>query len=121
MNKKNFDSNEFQLDLISRGAYVDNGSSPEKSYLIETTVIRLNWVALNAWVLSITSNCRDCYETNEEWEAHRTMMGKKHDAVKTQIIDLLRVDPATGSVCITQSQSEIFTVVHISEITPKIH
>lgn len=108
---------KFELQIIAMGAFVDSNSNPGKSYLIETMVVRLNWVALNAWLLSITSNSRDCYKTQEEWDAHRVFMGKKHDAVKARIIELLGIGPVgSGSVCITQSQAEVFTVVHIWEV-----
>jgi len=63
-------------------------------------------------------NCRECYETDEEWKAHKTEYMEKRKAVKEKIIKVLGIDAAKGSLCITQSQSEVFTVVHISDITP---
>jgi hypothetical protein len=60
-------------------------------------------------------NCRECYDTNEEWEAHKAKYAERHEAVKAQIVETLEIDSTKGSVSITQSQSEVFTVVHISE------
>jgi len=108
---------QFELQIIAKGAFVDSNSNHGKTYLVETTVVRLNWVALNAWLLSITSNSRDCYKTQEEWDAHRVFMQKKQDTVKARIIELLGIGPVgSGSICITQTQSEVFTVVHIWEV-----
>lgn len=118
MNSEKFESNEFAIQVIAKGAYVDNGSGGGKSFLIEATTVRMNHIALNAWLLSQTSNCRECYDTDEEWEAHKAEYGRRHNAVKAKIIVALGLDTAKGSVCITQSQSEVFAVVHIQDITP---
>lgn len=113
----NFEGNEFALQVIAKGSYVDNGSGGGKSFLIETTIIRLNHIALNAWLLSIMSNCRECYNTDEEWEAHKAEYAERREAAKAQIIDALGIDADKGSICITQSLSEVFTVVQIWDIT----
>jgi DNA topoisomerase VI subunit A len=115
----NFEGNEFAIQVIGKGSYVDNGTGNGKSYRIEATTIRLNHIALNAWILSSMLNCRDCYETNEEWEAYKAETTAEREAVRAQIIDALgiKIDADKESICITQSQSEVFTVVRISDIT----
>lgn len=115
----NFEGNDFALQIIAKGAFVDNGSGGGKSFLIETTVIRLNWVALNEWLLSTTFNSRSCYETAEEWEAHKMQYEEKHAAVKKKIVDAVEgiIDENKESVNVSQSQSEVFTLVHIKNIT----
>lgn len=112
----NFEGNEFALQVISNGAFIDNGTYVDSSYLVEATTIRLNHIALNAWIMSQTMNCRECYDTNEEWEAYKAEIEERRKAWKAQILEALEVDSTKGSVTITQSQSEVFTVVHIREV-----
>lgn len=114
-----FEGNEFAIQVIAKGSYVDNGSGGGKSFLIETTIVRMNHIVLNAWILSTTFNCRECYNTDEEWEAHKAEYAERRKAVIEKIIDALgiKIDTDKESICITQSQSEVFTVVHISDIT----
>ncbi len=56
-----FEGNGFALQVISKGAFVDNGTGNGSSYLVEVITIRLNHIALNAWILSECFNTRDCY------------------------------------------------------------
>lgn len=116
INSVNFEGNDFVVQVIAKGSYVDRGSGGGHSFLIETTIVRMNHIALNAWILSKTMNCRECYETNEEWEAHKAEYKERRNSVKAQIINALGIDASKGSVCITQSQSEVFTVVYIWKI-----
>lgn len=110
------EGNKFIVELISKGSYVDTGSVNGSSYLVEAFTLRLNDVALNAWILSETFNCRQCYETQKEWEDHKAKYKAKREAWNNQIIGVLDIDPNAGSVSITQSQSEVFTVVHIRKM-----
>lgn len=117
-----FEGNEFALQVIAKGAFVDNGTYVDSSYLVEATTIRLNHVALNAWILSKCLNTRDCYEDgakgDAEWEAHKAEYEERRKVWKAQVLEALglEVDPDKEGVCITQSQSEVFTVVHIRKI-----
>ena len=67
------------------------------------------------------SNCRECYVDGEkgdrDWEAHKAKMKERSEAFKAQIIYDLGIDIIDSSVCITQALSEVFTVVHIRDIT----
>lgn len=113
---KKFDGNDFAVQLLAKGSFVDNGTGNDKSYLVEVFTLRLNHIALNAWILSETMNCRECYDTDEEWENHKAEYKAKREICNKQIIDAVEIDQRAGSVNITQSQSEVFTVVHISAI-----
>lgn len=119
MTMKRFEGNEFAIQVISKGAFIDNGTVNGSAYLVEATTIRLNHIALNAWILSETMNCRECYETDEEWEAHKAEYVERRKTWITNILEALKleVDSNEESVSITQSQSEVFTVVHISKIS----
>lgn len=115
MTEAKFEGNEFAIQVISKGSFVDNAGGGS-SFLVEETTVRMNHVALNAWILSEMMNCRECYDTNEEWEAHKTEYAERRKAVEAHITNTLEIDSDKGSVSITQSQSEVFTVVHIREI-----
>lgn len=120
MKSKVFEGNEFALQVVCKGAYVDNGTFPDSSYLVETITIRLNHIAQNAWILSNMRNTRDCYEDgakgDAQWEAHKAEYKARRETWREKIICDLEIDQNAGSVSITQSQSEVFTVVHIRKI-----
>ena len=107
---------EFALQVIAKGSYIDCDTGSGKTYLIEAYTLRLNHVALNAWLLSISFNSRDCYASNEEWIAHKVIYQRRHDAVIKQIVAALKIDLSVGSVQVTQALSEVFTAVYIKEI-----
>ena len=115
MTNKKFEGNEFAIQVISKGSFVDNAGDGH-TFLVEATTIRLNHVAQNAWIMSQTMNCRECYDTNEEWETYKSEITERGKVWKTQIIEAIEIDSAKGSISITQSQSEVFTVVHIRKI-----
>lgn len=113
---KDFEGNDFAIQVIAKGSFVDNGTGNGHSYLVEAFTLRLNHIALNAWLSSHTYNCRECYETDKEWEDHKAEYKARLEAWENQIVEILEIDPKEGSVSITQSQSEVFTVVHIRKI-----
>lgn len=112
-----FEGNDFSLQVISKGSFIDDGVEDGSLYLVEATTIRLNHVALNAWIFSECLNTRDCYEDGEkgdaEWEAHKTKYAERRRNWQKQITDILEIDTDSGGISITQSQSEVFTVVYI--------
>ncbi len=58
-------------------------------------------------------NDRECYDSDQEMDNHVADYKIKRTAVEARIFELLNIDKRNGTVTITQSQSEIFTVVHI--------
>lgn len=115
-NNEKFESNEFAMQIIAKGSFIDSGAGNGKSYVVETAAIRLNHIAQNEWSMSQTSNSRGCYETSEEWEAHKAEYEKKHEAVRAQIISDLGLDPNKGSIHISKSHAEMFAVIYIWEV-----
>ena len=109
---------DFEVKVISEGWFVDTAVGPGASFLVEVYVIRLNHVALNDYILSGTMNCRDCYDTDEEWEEHKVEYEARRNEFNKRVVDALYLNPdrVGGSVKITQSQSEIFTVVHTRKL-----
>ena len=112
-----FETDKFAVQVIARGSFVDSDTGNGKVYIIETTVLRLNYVALNVYLDSECLNCRECYADGEEgdraWEEHKAEKSKKRNEWENAIKETLGLNNcSTGSVCITHSQSEVFTVVH---------
>ncbi len=120
MDSEVFEGNEFVIQLLAKGSFIDNGTGDGHSYLIEAYTLRLNHVALNAWIMSGTLNCRECYEDgpagDAEWEAHKAKYAERRKVLKVQITEALGIGEDDGSFSITQAQAEIFTVVHITKV-----
>jgi predicted ATPase len=117
MNNKDFEGSAFAIQLVAKGSYVDNGVGDGKSYLIETYVIRLNHVAHNEWILSEVMSSPDAFNSREGWEAYIAKYNARRETWNSKIVDSLGIDGEVGGICITQSQSEVFTVVHIRELS----
>ena len=115
-----FDSNEFAIQVMAKGAFTDNATGDGKSYQVEATTIRLNHIALNAWHDTYTLNCRDCYQDGAagdiEWNERQAECSRNLEAFHTKIKRALGIDEEKA-VSITQNVSEVFTVVYIYENT----
>ena len=115
-----FDDNKFSLQIIAKGAFVDDGVENGKLYIVEATTVRLNHVALNEWNRSECLNTRECYkdgpEGDAEWEAHKTEYAQRRKLWEEKLLKALGIYPPKGGVRITQAQSEVFTVVHIWKV-----
>lgn len=60
-----FSGNDFQVQIIARGTCEDQDAG--RVYGVETITLRVNNIAQNEWYNANGSNCRDCYNTQEEW------------------------------------------------------
>lgn len=113
-------SDDKWIQVISRGKFIDDSVGNGSLYQVEVFTIRLNHVLLNDWIMSECWNTRDCYEDGPEgdaqWLAHKAERAERRRLWKEKIVRALEIDPKAGSVCITQSLSEIFAVVHIIEL-----
>ncbi|KAA6136513.1 hypothetical protein [[Clostridium] symbiosum] len=112
--KNIFESDKFDIQVIAQGTCLDHLN--DKTYTIETVTFRLNHVALNAWSDSEMMNSRDCYETDKEWKHQEKYKVKRYN-VKRMILESLGMDAEPERISICQVVSEVFTAVHISEIT----
>lgn len=109
---------DFEVEVISRGSYIDRDG--DGGCQIETFTLRLNHVALNAYLLSDMMNCRGCY-TNDDtgqarFEAHRAEYAARREVWKTKTLKAIGVEPGDGSVAITQVVAEVFAAVWIREL-----
>lgn len=100
---------KFDFEVIAEGSFEGAG------YTISTIVIRLNPAAMNEYIMSISMNCRECYETEEEWKKHKARKTAERRAWERKILDLLKFTGDTG-YSITKAVSEIFTVVLFEKI-----
>ena len=117
MKKSEFEGNSFALQVIARGSYIDSGASPEKLFVIETTTIRLNYVALNDYHESLCHNCREVYKDgddgDQEYDEYKKKCAENYAEWERKIKAAVGIDEAKMNVIITQVHSEVFTVVHI--------
>lgn len=103
---KAVDNEKFDVEIVTEGQFVDQG------YLVKTIVIRLNSVAMNEFILSDILNCRECYETENEWQEYKDKKTKKREEWENKILQKFGfVKNDKNSVCIAENVSEIFTVV----------
>ena len=110
---ENFEECKFAIQLIAKGSYVDR--EDDQTYIIETYTIRLSAVAYQEWMFTETMNTREVYGSEKEWQEHIEKYLMRSKIWRAKICDALGGLP-NGGVSITQSQSEVFTVVHIYEV-----
>ena len=112
-----FRTGDFALEVVCKGSFLDSDPSYGGDvFLIDTIVVRLNHVALNAWLGASIVNEPECYETHQEWIEHSEKKARMLREVRYKIAALLDIDRSAGSLSITQGVSEIFTVVHIRKV-----
>ena len=107
---------EFGVEIIARGAFVDTGVEPGRAYCVEIYTLRLNHVAVNEYIFTTLMNNKDCYSKHEEWLEYLDDRRAKLEEWKNRIINMVKCDVSKGGISITQAQSEVFTLVHIWEM-----
>ena len=109
----------FAVQVIARGSFTDSATGSDKMYIIETIVLRLNYLALIGYNESLCHECRECYadgeEGEQEWQEYKARQTEKRKAWEDSIKDSLGIRNSAGSFHITQSELEVFTVVHVRE------
>jgi hypothetical protein len=117
---KEFENSEnFAMQVISRGGFIDNGGAGNgKKYCVETINLRANVKMLEKYIRSSLFNARETYSTQKEWESYRRAK-EVHRAAWNERVkqDLMSLIPNIydGSCFIQKVQSEVFTLVHIFE------
>lgn len=110
------DASDFTIEIIAKGAFVDDDPGFKTRYLVETTVFRVSAAALSEYPFGTAENRYYTYETEEEWQAYLKAREQKRETWKKKVADLLDIDTAICSLNVTQSLSEVFTAVAISSI-----
>lgn len=114
---KIYHTDDFTIEVITKGAFLDDDPGLNTRFLVETIVFRANYIALNEYLLKIcASNDRYTYDTEEEWQDYLKTKKANRDARERHIAELLDIDTETCSLSITQSLSEVFTAVAIRRI-----
>lgn len=107
-----FDSTEeFKVQVLSRGGFIDNVEGT--IFTVSSMTIRLSSKALNDYYDAIVRNDRFCYEKEEDYREHIKKKDGMKEAWKSKILDLLGL-PSEGT-SIEQIVSEIFGVCYIQE------
>lgn len=113
-----FNSNNFAVQVIAAGSFADKPSYSDKTYLVETVTVRLNPIALNAYILSRACEDKECFESEEAWNDHVS----KKLADRKNFTELLAKEigfecsNAFDELNVKQIVSEVFAVAWIHEI-----
>ena len=106
LNKTYGSMDGFGFRVIATGEFIDQG------YLITVHSVRLSPEALNAWYMSKTHECPEYYDSREAWEAYKAEKGQLRREWEDRIAKLIGYESGgDSSFCVTQSVSEIFTIV----------
>lgn len=106
LNKTYGSMDGFGFRVIATGDFIDQG------YLITVHSIRLSPEALNAWYTSKVKGAPAFYESREAWEAYKAEKEQLRREWEERIAKLIGYESGEdSSFCITQSVSEIFTIV----------
>ncbi len=113
-----FNSNNFAIQVIASGSFVDQPVHDSSTYLVETAMVRLNREVLHAWTNIKWVDDRESFETDKEFEAY--VNGKKHLLQKFEQNIAQAVgftpDPDKEKINVTQVVSEVFAVAWIHEV-----
>ena len=105
------ENEKFDVEIVTEGKFVDQGC------LVKTIVIRLNSAAMNEFILSDILNCRECYETEDEWQDYKAQKKKKREDWENKILQKFGFEKNDkNSFCIAENVSEIFTVVLMEQL-----
>lgn len=117
MGNKFFEGKEFAVQVIAKGAFVDQPSEGGKTYLVETATVRLNHVALGEWQQAFVIGCNDC-KNREQWERYKKAKLGLRKAFKEKLARAVGFAPGPGkeNINVEQVVSEVFAVCWIHEV-----
>lgn len=110
------DNNKFDLEVIATGDFLDNDPGFNgKTYRVATRTIRLNPIAMNAYIMSQAHQSIDCFDSLEEYDDYIDRKRLKKIAFTKQVAEILGLDTEVFHVNIQQIFSEIFGICYITE------
>ena len=117
MGNKFFEGKEFAVQVIAKGAFVDQPSEGSKPYLVETATVRLNHVALGEWQQAFVIGCNDC-KNREQWERYKKAKLGLRKAFKEKLARAVGFDPdmEKEEFNVEQVVSEVFAVCWLHEV-----
>ena len=113
---ENFEGKDFALQIMSVGSFVDDKSCEDALFQVEAITVRLNQAALGEYSLVQMSNCRNCYDTDAEWNAYQEKKKLQMDGWKRKVLSAIGLDYDLKGITIQQVQTEVFTIVRIWKI-----
>ena len=116
-----FNSNNFAIQVIASGSFVDQPVYDRATYLVETATVRLNHVALNVWNDTIVHDYyREYFDTDGEFEAYVNEKKRLLLEFEWNIAQAVGFtpDPDKEKINVTQVVSEVFTVAWIHKLEP---
>lgn len=115
-----FRTDRFAIEIVSAESFLDDDPGFKKPYTVQTYVIRLNHVALDAWRAATATDDMEDDETWAAWhpgedrQTYRAAVDKRMADFKAQIAAALQITgAATGSFSVVPVLSEIFAVAYI--------
>lgn len=112
-----FSKNEFAIEIIAEGSFVDvPGGLSDSVYQVETKTIRLNHIALDEWDRSEIVEELEDFETRVEYHNYIDEKMELRANFKSKLRQAMGYDDWSTFV-IERVLSEIFTVVAIRDIT----
>ena len=116
-----FNMDRFAIEIVSAESFMDDDPGFKgKSYTVQTYIIRLNHVALKAWLAAAAADDSEDDETWAMWhpgadrQSDRAAVKKRRADFVAQIAAALQITEADiGSFSVVRVLSEIFAVVYI--------
>ena len=107
---------EFEIEVISKTAFIDDYTVENKKYLITSWFVHLSRKAVSDYLCSeLPSSDWECtYNTREEYEAAYNKSKLKREKWEQNFKKLLGQE--NKNLIITNSHAEFFTAVKIEEI-----
>lgn len=111
----NYDSKEFDAQIISIGSFIDDDQAP-RLYQVDCMVLRLNHVALNAYLATKGGIFEGDYESEAEAEKARATREAQRERWERAMRALVGLEDITEGVTFSQIQSEIFGMTWIRRV-----
>ena len=122
-NAKEFEGEEFAMQIIARGGFTDCGTGDGAKYYVDTINLRANHIMSKEYsdgnFSFLNTLWEDCCETKEEWENEKQQSAKQRKIWEKKVKDNLKTvipNIYDGSCLIIKVHSEIFSVMHVYKI-----
>lgn len=109
-------SNKFEIGIIASGSFLDaDPGYGGKTYRVETRTIRLNPIAMNAYLSYHFNHDIEDFDSREEYEEYKMEKRFMKINFEKKVAEILGFDPEVANVNIQQIVSEVFGVAYITE------
>ncbi|MGN1367940.1 MAG: hypothetical protein ACI4WX_03655 [Aristaeellaceae bacterium] len=112
---KQFEGNEFAVEVLSRGSFVD-ATYPDKVYQVEAMTLRVNWVAMNDFNVFSVIMDREDFSTDAEYGEYNTKLAQARLEWRENLIHAIGLDESQGTIYVMKVISEIFAVCQMTEL-----